>query len=220
MNLSSTSPTKSPRRLSSGATIGSQRDFSSLSSTNYNDSKLYQQFKQEVEQGKFKASDSDIKNLVLIPHFEPFDINYVPSEDPIHVNQSITKKIDAASKAEPKLVSGIKEATHAKSKKLYESQMNEYYKDIQLKSKSQQTINHIDLSMNRVLVTDSLNSLKKHLIILKNQNEALNSHILLLTKAKQQLTIQKQSLIQATKWQKREIAKILGSRVQQSEHPY
>ena len=54
---------------------------------------------------------------------------------------------------------------------------------------------------------ESLTRIKKHVQSIQQQNEALSQHLLLLTKAKQQLELSKACLIQSTEWQKGEIKK-------------
>lgn len=117
-------------------------------------------------------------------------------------------KIESVSKNEPEKFSHIKHRSHLKSKRIYEQRMKKYYSAVHEQTKEIIEEHGDDVSRNRVLITENLKNLKKHFIELHKQNEALNSHVLLLNKALQQLTIQKQSLIQATIWQKRQIAKI------------
>lgn len=183
-------------------------DSSNEDGYHYRTSKLYERFRKEIEEGKFKATDKELNKLVLIPHFEPYDINYVPDVEPLAKAPTMTVKINEIEKNEPEKLNDIKSSSKIKSKQIYEKRMAKFYKAVQNDAQEHELSNAAELSMNRCLLEEKITTLMKHLIILRRQNEALNSHLLLLEKAKTQLTVQKQSLIESTLWQRREVRRM------------
>lgn len=176
----------------------------------------YNQFREEVAAGKFKATDDDLENLILVPHFEPVEV-LVPSY-PLTPKPASKKKIPPKNISKDKLTD-IKDKSKNKSKQIYAKKMRNYMSDLMNQSISQDENNdskeratktpkktYITIpKMDRDELEVQYINLEHNLNILIRQNEALNSHLLLLEKAKSQLSIQKNSLIEVTNWQRKAI---------------
>ena len=197
----STSPLGSPLRRRSG----SER-FPSQP-------QVYTQYKEDVANGKFEATEEDVKKLKLIPHFDPPNIDL--SGDPRGNTFTIKKMVSKPKHLSNEDFFSLQSKAKSRAALIYERRMKPYYDKMKLDTKklSQQNFSSLSAAQRvmsfseaqRDQLQENLDVLKKNLQSIQQQNAALTAHLLLLNKAKQQLELSKNCLIQSTEWYRKEI---------------
>ena len=86
---------------------------------------VYIQYKKDIEDGKFEATDEDVKRLVLIPHFDPPDLDLTGEQE--NVTTSTRRKMN-----KPKVISNqeyfdIQNKSKTRAEIIYDRRMKPYY---------------------------------------------------------------------------------------------
>ena len=205
-------------KFTTQTTPGSLRSPRKVKKTSISESVEYLQFKQDVASGKFEATDDDVKKLLLIPHFDPPDLDLRGEETPaVAPAKKKTRKPKTLTQIE---LYEIREHSKSRAAKIYDKRMGKYYKNLHKVIEGNNVSSESSFSFQTATkekLQDGLLSLKKDVLSIQQQNEALAAHLLLLEKAKQQLILSRNCLINGMKWKQKEIQKCKQSNKKKGE---
>ena len=179
---------------------------------------VYLQFKKDIESGKFEATDEDVKRLVLIPHFDPPDLDLTGELE--NTTTTARRKINKPKQLSNKEFFDIQNKSKTRAEIIYDRRMKQYYDRVRdstkmLDGRSNSSAGSIKAmaftDAQKDKLQESLARIKKHVQSIQQQNEALSQHLLLLNTAKKQLLLNKNCLIQSTEWERGEIEKYKAS---------
>ena len=187
--------------------------------------KVYQQLKESMASGMFEATDEDVEKMVLIPHFDPPDLDFTGEQD-VSVQPS-KKKIEKPKEMSAKVFYTVQSKARSKAEKIYDNRMKKYY-DRMKRSTQDIDPDKLNSGINSFYfredqkdkLIESLTSLKKQVQVIQQQNAALSQHLLLLSKAKKQLETHVESTKSSTEWGRQQVKKYHEQKEKHKKHGF